>query len=200
MDASIPVFDSAEDIRMVLEAARKVTALESHVRRLEQELAALRQSRHTQTPIYLKNAEASTAIPPYACVQITGTTEDGGQNYLNAKKPADNTGAAGFFLFNGHTEIEDDGFGTAQHGPIYRAFKNSGTITAGEMWRPTASQWYLSQDDAGMFQVAGADDIDDDVLKVKGLQITDLRLSGNNLQLTFNGTDWHTWHTASTCP
>lgn len=30
--------------------------------------------------------------------------------------------------------------------------------------------------------------------------IVDLRLSGNDLQYTYDGTNWSTWHTASTCP
>jgi len=30
--------------------------------------------------------------------------------------------------------------------------------------------------------------------------IVDLRLSGNDLQYTYDGTNWNTWHTATTCP
>lgn len=30
--------------------------------------------------------------------------------------------------------------------------------------------------------------------------IIDLRLSGNDLQYTYDGTNWNTWHTATTCP
>jgi hypothetical protein len=30
--------------------------------------------------------------------------------------------------------------------------------------------------------------------------IINLRLSGNNLQYTFDGTTWTTWHTGTTCP
>ena len=159
--------------------------------------------------LYLKN-DAGAEIPAYGCVQITGTEEIGDQNYLVADQPADNDGSAGWFLFNGPEPIADGELGVAQPGPVVRAFKNSGTITAGEKWQPVASQWYIEQDNDGLFVAAGADDIATDVLKVIAYGgvgsgtgsggIVDLRLNGNELQYTFDNVTWTTWHTATTCP
>lgn len=234
-------------------------------------------------PYYVHN-DSGEEIPPYACMQVTGTEEIGGQNYLLVDKPADTTGDAGSFLFNNHRAIADNEEGIAQFGPVVRAFKNTGTVTAGEHWLPVANQWYIAQDDGGPFVAAGADDIDDDVLKVftntpgsgggenikiayaasgiaarsatfvyagscteykitgtgttrtlatntatfdvfnldlkaipagtffiaeqehitgvwiaKHPAIINLRLSGNNLQYTYDNDTWTTWHTGTTC-
>ena len=110
--------------------------------------------------------DSGSTIPAYACIQITGTTEVGGRNFLEADQPADADGSSGWYLFNGHYEVADDEYGTAQLGPVFRAYKNTGTITAGENWAPTASQWYLTQDDDGIFCATGEDDISSDVFKV----------------------------------
>ena len=116
-------------------------------------------------PIYVTNDSGET-IPPYACMQVTGTEEIGPQNYLVVDKPADATGDAGTFIFNGPKEIIDDDEGVAQRGPIIRAFKDSGTVTAGEGWAPVSGQWYVEQTDSGAFIACGDDDVEDDVLKL----------------------------------
>ena len=115
--------------------------------------------------LYVHNGSGET-IPAWACMQVTGTEELGGQNYLVVDKPTDVIGTTGEFVFNGPESIADGEDGLAQNGPVLRGYKNTGTITAGERWSPTSGQWYLSQDDSGVFTACGADDIDGDVLKV----------------------------------
>lgn len=118
-----------------------------------------------QEPLYLHNVSGE-AIPAYACVQVTGTEEIGDINYLQVDKPADVTGDAGGFVFNSPEEIEIDGNGIAQLGNVVRAFKDTGTVTAGDRWQPVANQWYIEQDDAGIFTACGEDDVDTDVLRI----------------------------------
>lgn len=115
-------------------------------------------------PAFMQN-DSGESIPAYACCQVTGTVEQGGQNYLVVDKPADTTGDAGWYVFNGHAAIADGEEGRYQTGPIVRAYKNSGTVTAGDAWGPTSGQWYLTSG-SGPFIAAGADDIGSNVFKV----------------------------------
>lgn len=185
---------SPETQRYILEQVRLVPQLLAKISMLERTLA-------NSTPFLVHN-DSGEEIPAYACMQVTGTEEIGNQNYLVVNKPADDTGEAGWFVFNGPRAIAADEEGVIQKGPVYRGFKNSGTPAAGEIWGPTSGQWYLSTD-GSLFRVFGADDVADDVFRVAsnvGSGIIDLRLSGNDLQYTFDGSNWTTWHTADTCP
>lgn len=118
----------------------------------------------TKTPIYFKNVSGET-IPAYACMQVTNTVEEGPQNFLEVEKPADTDGSAGQFIFNGPSQVLNNGTGIAQDSLVVRAFKNTGTVTAGGLWGPTVGQWYLTSD-AGSYVAAGEDDIATNVFKV----------------------------------
>lgn len=115
-------------------------------------------------PIYVSNDSGET-IPAYGCMQVTGCIEVGSQNYLVVDKPVDVDGNAGWYLFNSAKEIETGGRGVAQNSTVVRAFKNSGTVTAGDAWRPTINQWYITLGD-GTFIACGADDVSTNVLKI----------------------------------
>ena len=154
-----PAVFTVEDARIILETVRQVRA--SGI--LQQ--SARRAAIESQRGLYFTNVSGEE-IPAWACMQITGTEEIGGQNFLQADQPADNDGSAGWFVFNGPFPVADGNEGYAQVGPVYRGYKSSGTVTGGDKWQPVASQWYIEQDNAGIFICAGADDIDDDVLKV----------------------------------
>jgi hypothetical protein len=122
------------------------------------------ESSFTQGPsagIVVKNTEA-TEIPAYGCMEVIGTVEEDGRNYVRVKKP---TSAGLLFLFNGHTAIEASGYGTAQRGPVYWVYKNSGTVTHGNRWAPTAGQYYLTAG-AGPYVVLGEDAIAANVFRV----------------------------------
>lgn len=114
----------------------------------------------SSAPINIKNTE-SNVIPAYGCVEVTGTVDESGQNYVQVKKP---TSSGVVFLFNNHFEIEANGYGVAQQGPIIRAYKSTGTVTFGNRWRPTASQYYLTKG-IGNYVVYGSDDIGTDVIR-----------------------------------
>lgn len=156
MAGEIAVFNE-QTARYVIEQVRQIPRLLSRIAQLETTLAG--------APIKFTNDSGET-IPAYACMQITGTEEQGGVNYLVADKPADTDGTSGWYLFNGAREVETDGEGVAQSPPVMRGYKNTGTITGGERWAPTSGQWYLTRDNAGIFIAAGADNVDDDVLRV----------------------------------
>jgi hypothetical protein len=123
------------------------------------------ESSFTQGPsagIVVKNTEAEI-IPAYGCMEVIGTVEEDGRNYVQVKKP---TSTGLLFLFNHHTAIEASGYGTAQSGPVYWVYKNSGTVTHGNRWAPTAGQYYLSLDTSGQYIVAGEDAIAANVFRV----------------------------------
>lgn len=115
-------------------------------------------------PIYVSNVSGET-IPAYGCMQVVGTVEIGGQNYLEVDKPADTTGAAGGFLFNSHREIPADETGVAQPDIVVRAIKSSSIMT-GANYRPVVSAWTIAEHVDGTFVMAGADDISTDVVKI----------------------------------
>lgn len=112
------------------------------------------------SPVYIKNTE-SNVIPAFGCVEVVGTVDET-QNYIQVKKP---TSSGVLFLFNSHYEIEANGYGVAQQGPVYRCYKSTGTVTLGNRWAPTASQYYLTKG-GGQFVVVGSDDIGTDVFRV----------------------------------
>lgn len=120
----------------------------------------------TPLPIFFTN-DSGEEIPPYACMQITGTEEIGGQNFLVVDKPTDVTADIGEFVFNNHSVVADDAEGVIQPGPVFRAFQDTGgaASSSGQCWGPVSGQWYLDRAAQG-FAAVGDDDIDDDVLRV----------------------------------
>jgi hypothetical protein len=115
------------------------------------------QSTHNQQNVYhyVFNNSGET-IPAYACVQVTGTKELGEQNYLIGEKPADGTGDAGWYVFNGFEEIADQEIGICYDGPLVRALVD-GNLSAGDLVSPQADSWSLAE--GSLFPYAGPDDI-----------------------------------------
>lgn len=111
--------------------------------------------------IYFRN-DSGGEVPPFACMEVTGTVEAGGQNYITITKP---TSSALTYLFNGQAPVANSEYGTAQTGPVFRVYKSTGTVTEGNRWAPTSGQWYLTKG-AGAYVVQGADDIGTDVFRV----------------------------------
>lgn len=115
------------------------------------------------TPIYVRN-DSGEAIPPFACMQTTGTVEAGGQNYITVDKPADTDGASGAYLFNGVAEIEIDGYGVAHDGPVVRMLTDGSSVSSGQQWSPAVGEWAV-EPGAGPFIAIGADDIGTNVMR-----------------------------------
>lgn len=128
------------------------------------------QTIHPPELIYVRN-DSGEEIPPFACMQSTGTVEEGGQNYIKVDKPVDVTGMAGEFLFNSIAPIPASGnnkYGVAQAGPVARMLTDGSTVTSGGLWSPEVDEWAVIP--GALFLAIGADNIDDDVIKayVKG--------------------------------
>jgi hypothetical protein len=102
-------------------------------------------------------------IPAYACLQTTGTVEDGGQNFITVDQPVDTTGEAGAYLFNGLEEIEIGGFGIVHDGPLCRMLK-TGTLTSGDKCQPVVGEWYI-EEGGDLITVVGGDDIETDIVR-----------------------------------
>jgi hypothetical protein len=116
-------------------------------------------------PVYIRN-DSGLVVPPFACCQVTGTVDVGGQNYLTIDQPADVTGEGGWYVFNGIAEIEAeaDSYGIAYDGPLVRMLTDGSTITAGDRWQPMVNAWTV-EPGGSLFIAAGADDIEADVMR-----------------------------------
>jgi hypothetical protein len=122
-------------------------------------------------PLLFKNVSGET-IPPFACVQLTGTTESGTHtNLLNADQPADAHGHSGPYAFNGPSSVAAGEIGTLQSGPAYRGIYNSGTQTAGIKYHPIKNSWEIKGagfgTGSGIWSYVGTDDIIADTIRVK---------------------------------
>lgn len=116
-----------------------------------------------ETPIFFRN-DSGEVVPPFACMQATGTVESGGQNYITIDKPTDTSGTAGGYLFNSISEVEIDGYGMAYEGPFVRMLTDGSTVTCGEKWQPTVAAWTV-EPGGSLFSAVGADDIETDVMR-----------------------------------
>lgn len=167
------------------------------------------------TPIFFRN-DSGEAVPPFACMQTTGTVESGGQNYITIDKPADTDGSAGWYLFNGIAEVEIDGYGVAHDGPLVRMLTDGSAVSSGDKLQPQVSAWEV-EPGGSQFTAVGADDIETDVIRGFSLGsgavtltvVTDIRVSGTTFQyktrsitVSSAGTEsaWTTWHTGTACP
>jgi hypothetical protein len=115
-------------------------------------------------PIYFVNRSSET-IPPYGCMQINGTVEVGGQNYLEVTKAFDYTSSVmAPFLLNGHYEVDADDLGVAQSGPVFRALTDGTPYACGTRLGPTANAFTLTK--GSSFTAISADDIGENIIKV----------------------------------
>jgi hypothetical protein len=114
-------------------------------------------------PIYVRN-DSGEEIPAYACLQTTGTVEDGGQNFITVDQPVDNTGDAGAYLFNGQEPIEIGGFGIAYDGPLTRMLTDGATLSSGDKCQPVAGQWHITAG-GDLITIVGDDDIEPDTVR-----------------------------------
>lgn len=144
---------------------------------------------HQLAPIYIRN-DSGEEIPRFACLQVTGAVDTGGQNYITVVKPVDVTGAAGWYLFNGFGAVEIDGYGIAHDGPLVRMLTSGAAVVCGDRWRPTISQWYVTPSASGIFSAIGEDDIDTNIMRglIMGMAgctnpVNDVYLDGLSLKL-----------------
>jgi hypothetical protein len=117
---------------------------------------------NSKAPIYFKN-QSGMEVPPYACMQVVGTTESGGQNYLLIEQPKDGDGTNGWYVFNSHCRVADGDKGLCHDGVLVRSL-TEGSPSAGEKVSPQAGSWYVTT--GSLFPVAGPDDIADGVYRI----------------------------------
>ena len=130
------------------------------------------------SPIYFKSV-SSLVIPAYGCLQMVGTEEVEGRNYILVDRPFDYSDSVmGPFLFNGSREVEANGLGTAQWGPIYRAIKDSGTYTVGTRFGPVASSFEMAK--GPLFTYIGDDDLEDNCVRLIACETPLLAVAGGS--------------------
>jgi hypothetical protein len=102
-------------------------------------------------------------VPAFAFMQMFATVEAADQNYIEVKKPGNAAILRCPMLINGPMAIENNGFGRAQVGPVFR-LKCETIPVLGDRMGPTDNEWlgFLGS----MYAVIGADDVAPDVFKV----------------------------------
>lgn len=104
--------------------------------------------------VLVKNTE-SEAIPPYACMRVTGTEEVAGRTVVTVEKP---TSLDGEFLFNSQFEIpvyaaatestpETTGVGWAYRYGVVVMLGDGTTAEAGTRYTPKIGEWYAEVGD-----------------------------------------------------
>lgn len=111
-------------------------------------------------PVFVKNVSGE-AIPPFACMQVTGTEDADGITYVKVTQP---DSLDGQYLFNGESEIETSGFGMSFPWGVVKMLTD-GTITAGGIYGPTVDEWTIEESAGGPFVVYGADNTADGVAR-----------------------------------
>ena len=133
---------------------------------------------NSPSPIYFKSVSAEV-IPPYGCIQMVGTEELAGRNYILVDRPIDYTASVmGPFLLNGPNEVEANGLGTAQMGPVYRAISDGGAYSVGTRFGPVASSFELSK--GPLFSYIGDDDLVEDCVRVIACETPLLAVAGGS--------------------
>jgi len=158
--------------------------------RVERELRGGKASEsvYVPPPIYFRNDSGYT-IPPYGCIQKTGTYDEiGGQNYITVERPIQLTSAIiGPFLLNGPREVEDGEFGIAQSGPIFRAITDGTTLTVGTRIGPLASSFEVGK--GCLFSYIGADDVETDCCRLIACETPILaKAGGSGISANSSGT------------
>jgi len=160
-------YTSPENMRLILDVVRylKVSGFTIDAGRGNSQFVP------PNAPIYIRN-DTGVEIPPFACVQCTGTVEAGGQNYITVDYPADVNGTSGGYLFNGIAPIEIGGYGIAYDGPLVRMLTDGSAIVCGASWQPQINSFEVTPGGT-VFSAVGADDIDDDVMRAFILPASD---------------------------
>jgi len=159
----IAVFDeeTALDVLRTIEALKASGLLEPTTSQLNQGLPGST-AITSPAPVFVYN-DSGEVVPPYSLMQMTGTLNETGRNYVKVDKPIDSTLLRCPMLINGHTEIPVEGYGMAQNGPVYR-LKMGVTIVVGDRLGAKTGQW--TADYGSLFTVIGSDEIDTDVARV----------------------------------
>jgi hypothetical protein len=119
-------------------------------------------------------------------MQVVGTEEIDGQNFLKVDRPFDySESVMGPFLLNDTEAINPNEIGMAQFGPVFRAIKDTGTFTVGTRLNPTADSFKLSK--GPLFVYLGDDDVDEDIIKVERCETPLLAVATSGISANSSG-------------
>ena len=146
------------------DGARDLLAMLAEFRQTGFKLRGQRPRVHVpgRTPLAFRNDSGET-IPPFGCVQITGTVVDLNRTLYIVDKPADEWGLAGPYFFNGPREVEADDYGNGSPDLDARAITKHTNVTVGSRMRPEKDTWKLYDSAGGLFQCCGEDDVGESV-------------------------------------
>jgi hypothetical protein len=163
----LAVFDE-QTAREMLAAFKQLQAsglLEPDLKAREQRGNSGKTITHAQPPIFVRNDSGAT-IPPYACMQMTGTVNvTDSFCYVTVQKPIHSTILRCPLLFNGIYEIANGEYGVAQSGPVF-SIKSEDPMSLGDRMGPVNDEWFGGL--GSMYAVIGEDEtaIEEDVYKV----------------------------------
>lgn len=131
-----------------------------------------------QTPVYFRNDSGET-IPAFSIVQLTDTVDDEGKVYYIAKRPIATANALNdLFVVSGSNDIEANGFGVAQEGPIYR-IKTTSTYSVGTRLGPDHTAWTATT--GILFSNIGDDEIETGVVRASRNESMILAIATNGI-------------------
>lgn len=116
-------------------------------------------------PIIFRN-DSGEEIPPYACMQITGTDIQEDRTIFIVEKPVDIFGEFGPYLFNLHRPIEEDKYGTGDAGLEVIALSSSPTASAGTRFGPEIDSWSIVERKNGQFNQCGESAIGESTARI----------------------------------
>jgi hypothetical protein len=104
--------------------------------------------------VFVLNSETYEAIPPFACMQITGTSLYGGRTVITVEKP---TTLDGEYLFNSPYQIEAGAAGWAYRFGVV-VMLGAAPSAANAIYQPIVSSWEI-EEGGGPFTVFGTYEI-----------------------------------------
>jgi len=110
--------------------------------------------------VFVKSIEEEEEIPPFACMQITGTEDIGQLTYITVKRP---TSTDGYYIFNHDNAIEPEGTGMGLPWGVVRMLASD--VDPLKQYGPTVDSWEISLQDGGPFVVYGPDNTREGVVK-----------------------------------
>jgi len=97
--------------------------------------------------------DSGEEIPPFACLEVTGTTEDLDRTFVTVTKP---TSICGEYIFNSQFAVEADKWGWAYAFGVVRMRGTASTYSSCKRYKPTIGSWDVSEG-PGPFLVYGED-------------------------------------------
>ena len=144
-----------------------IKMLQSKVFASQGEMLAAMRAASNQRTLHVRNTDTVDA-PGYACMQVIGFQNPASgsrdRSYLQCKRPTDQYGRDGWYVFAGPEGVAADGYGVA-----YRSdsvLVAGYTASFGDRLLPTVGAWTATKDPTGWMIFGGNDDVDTDVCRV----------------------------------